>query len=202
MKRNVTLIARRGAQAALFSYLRNASQASSRIGLDFLNPSHNTPTRCERFHSTIHTQQNGKSTCHGLVSFFDDTIYAVSTAPGRAGIAIIRVSGTGSLDVSDSVPLFSLFIVLTVIGISCIMPLESNPQTPLRHATDSVRTKYLQEPQSERPRLRCARPALPITENRHWRRNAGASHPWWPCNSESRFISNLMLQINLYNPLC
>ncbi|KFY18152.1 hypothetical protein V491_04837 [Pseudogymnoascus sp. VKM F-3775] len=99
MKRNVTLIARRGAQAALFSYLRNASQASSRIGLDFLNPSHNTPTRCERFHSTIHTQQNGKSTCHGLVSFFDDTIYAVSTAPGRAGIAIIRVSGTGSLDV-------------------------------------------------------------------------------------------------------
>lgn len=104
MKRNVTLIARRGAQAALLGYLRNASRASSRIGLDFLNPSYNIPPRCRCLHGTIHTQRNGESVGHGIVSFFDDTIYAVSTAPGRAGIAIIRVSGTGSLDVSESVP--------------------------------------------------------------------------------------------------
>jgi hypothetical protein len=31
--------------------------------------------------------------------FGDGTIYAVSTAPGRAGIAIIRISGPSSLDV-------------------------------------------------------------------------------------------------------
>lgn len=101
MKQNVTLIARRGAQTTLLHYLRNASRASSKIGLDFLNPSHNIPPRCRRFHSTISTQQNGESVGRGIVSFFDDTIYAVSTAPGRAGIAIIRVSGTGSLDVSE-----------------------------------------------------------------------------------------------------
>lgn len=104
MKRNVTLIARRGAQAALISYLRNASRAGSRIGLDFLNPSHNIPPRCRTFHSTIQAQQNGESVGRGIISFFDDTIYAVSTAPGRAGIAIIRVSGTGSLDVSEPMP--------------------------------------------------------------------------------------------------
>ncbi|KFY17691.1 hypothetical protein V492_00467 [Pseudogymnoascus sp. VKM F-4246] len=92
-------VARCGAQATLLSYLRNASRASSRIGLDFLNPSHNVPTQSRHFHSTIRAQQNGESAGSGFVSFFDDTIYAVSTAPGRAGIAIIRVSGTGSLDV-------------------------------------------------------------------------------------------------------
>jgi tRNA modification GTPase len=32
----------------------------------------------------------------------DDTIYAISTAPGRAGIAIIRISGLSCLDVSSS----------------------------------------------------------------------------------------------------
>lgn len=101
MKRNVTLIARRGAQAALLSYFCNASRASLGIGLDFLNPSHNLPSRCRRFHSTIHTKHNGESVGSAILSFFDDTIYAVSTAPGRAGIAIIRVSGTGSLDVSE-----------------------------------------------------------------------------------------------------
>ncbi|KFY03950.1 hypothetical protein O988_01109 [Pseudogymnoascus sp. VKM F-3808] len=90
MKRNVTLIARHGAQLALLNFLRTTSRTSSRVGLDFLNPSHNIP-RCRRFHSTIPTGQNGEGVGHGLVSFFDDTIYAVSTAPGRAGIAIIRV---------------------------------------------------------------------------------------------------------------
>jgi hypothetical protein len=125
MKRNVTLIARRGAQLALLNFLRNTSRASSRVGLDFLNPSHNIPPRCRCFHSAIHTQQNGEGVGRGLVPFFDDTIYAVSTAPGRAGIAIIRVSGTGSLDVSEPIPPSLPF--LTVTGISCIMPFESNP---------------------------------------------------------------------------
>ena len=33
-------------------------------------------------------------------SFNDETIYAVSTAPGRAGIAIVRISGPSCLEVS------------------------------------------------------------------------------------------------------
>ena len=33
-------------------------------------------------------------------SFNDETIYAVSTAPGRAGIAIVRISGPSFLEVS------------------------------------------------------------------------------------------------------
>ena len=31
----------------------------------------------------------------------DDTIYAVSTAPGRSAIAIIRISGSACMDVSE-----------------------------------------------------------------------------------------------------
>ena len=34
-----------------------------------------------------------------LAAFGNDTIYAVSTAPGRAGIAIVRITGPSSLDV-------------------------------------------------------------------------------------------------------
>lgn len=33
-------------------------------------------------------------------SSFDDTIYALSTAPGRAGIAIVRISGPASSEVT------------------------------------------------------------------------------------------------------
>jgi len=33
-------------------------------------------------------------------SFNDETVYAVSTAPGRAGIAIVRISGPSCLEVS------------------------------------------------------------------------------------------------------
>lgn len=104
MKQNATLIARRGAQLALLSYLRNTSRVSSRIGLKFLNPSHNLPSWCRHLHSTVREKRNGEGVSSSVASSFDDTIYAVSTAPGRAGIAIIRVSGTGSLDVSESIP--------------------------------------------------------------------------------------------------
>lgn len=34
-----------------------------------------------------------------FAAFGNDTIYAVSTAPGRAGIAIVRITGPSSLDV-------------------------------------------------------------------------------------------------------
>jgi hypothetical protein len=37
-------------------------------------------------------------------AFGNDTIYAVSTAPGRAGIAIVRISGPSCLDVRFSLP--------------------------------------------------------------------------------------------------
>jgi tRNA modification GTPase len=40
-------------------------------------------------------------------SFNDETIYAVSTAPGRAGIAIVRISGPSCLEVSTLHPRFT-----------------------------------------------------------------------------------------------
>lgn len=55
--------------------------------------------------ASISTGQSGdlKTFLHTKVEsgneFVDDTIYALSTASGRAGIAIIRISGSACLDV-------------------------------------------------------------------------------------------------------
>jgi len=40
---------------------------------------------------------------HGIVNTSSDTIAAISTAPGEAGIAIVRVSGPASLDIADRI---------------------------------------------------------------------------------------------------
>lgn len=45
------------------------------------------------FQTTFHTRTASP------IGFADDTIYALSTAHGRAGIAIIRISGSACLDV-------------------------------------------------------------------------------------------------------
>src|SRR5690348_6515155 len=104
MKQNSTLMAQRGAQLALLSYLRNVSRATPRVGLDFLNPS-NQPNKRQRLHSAIFDTQKGRGISSNITPFLNDTIYALSTAPGRAGIAIVRISGPGCADVSDSIPL-------------------------------------------------------------------------------------------------
>jgi tRNA modification GTPase len=44
----------------------------------------------------------------GGLSFGNDTIYALSSAQGRAGIAVIRISGPGCADVSHSLSCISL----------------------------------------------------------------------------------------------
>lgn len=51
------------------------------------------PRRIQCVKSCFHTQSEA---AHGFV---DDTIYALSTAHGKAGIAIIRISGSACLDV-------------------------------------------------------------------------------------------------------
>ncbi|PQE09474.1 hypothetical protein CJF31_00004341 [Rutstroemia sp. NJR-2017a BVV2] len=51
------------------------------------------PRRCRPLHAHFSTQAD-----NGL-TFATDTIYALSTAPGRAGIAIIRISGPACLDI-------------------------------------------------------------------------------------------------------
>ncbi|KAF7865762.1 hypothetical protein EAF04_005927 [Stromatinia cepivora] len=54
------------------------------------------PTRLKHFKKCFHTQTEIST------GFADDTIYALSTAPGRAGIAIIRISGSACLDIYRS----------------------------------------------------------------------------------------------------
>jgi hypothetical protein len=62
----------------------------------------------------------------------EDTIYALSTASGRAAIAIIRVSGPACLDVClFAVSYIPRQMALTsAAGIPCIMSGSATPFTP------------------------------------------------------------------------
>ncbi|KAI9650019.1 mitochondrial splicing system protein [Ciborinia camelliae] len=54
------------------------------------------PCRFQSLNTFFHTQTKT------ITGFVDDTIYALSTAHGRAGIAIIRISGSACLDIYRS----------------------------------------------------------------------------------------------------
>lgn len=58
-----------------------------------------TAARQSRLVSTSNTRLQHSQSHAPTLGVRDDTIYAVSTAPGRAGIAIVRISGPSCMDV-------------------------------------------------------------------------------------------------------
>lgn len=56
----------------------------------------------------VKPRSSASGSCRGIagLSFDNDTIYALSSAQGRAGIAVIRISGPGCADVRDPKPFF------------------------------------------------------------------------------------------------
>ena len=76
-------------------YRRLNIVASRRVFISTARPaiSSKFPGQSRNLRSLLHTRSESKN------EFLDDTIYALSTAPGRAGIAIIRISGSACLDV-------------------------------------------------------------------------------------------------------
>lgn len=94
-------VARRAVRRSLLIHLSALSRQSPPwMGLDFLAPSLNAAA-IRHYTTNIHTGHCVSQKGTKLAGPVDDTIYAVSTAPGRAGIAIIRISGPGCLDVCD-----------------------------------------------------------------------------------------------------
>jgi hypothetical protein len=75
---------------------KRPSLTSTEYGITTLNHSLSTAVSLQRRFSNVPART---SLCH-----HDDTIYALSTAPGRAAIAIIRISGPGWQDVRRPVP--------------------------------------------------------------------------------------------------
>jgi hypothetical protein len=67
----------------------------------------------------------------------NDTIYALSTAPGRAGIAIVRISGPSCMDVSFAL-LFILFS-LTLEGLQRPLPVQATRQSSICLGTNTLR---------------------------------------------------------------
>lgn len=100
-----------------------------------------------------------------------DTIYALSTAQGRAGIAVVRISGPSCLDVSpNSSPNDQLS---HHPDLHRPLSLQATPQTTPRHRPQPPRP--LQSNLS--PRLPSPPPLLPLPTHRHRRRRSRTAHP-------------------------
>jgi hypothetical protein len=98
MRAAATCIASRSTRKALLQCLAKTSRAhGSPVGLEFLRPG--CPTISTRHYNTTAKRQNNDVR---IVRNAQDTIYALSTANGRAGIAIVRISGAACLDVSSN----------------------------------------------------------------------------------------------------
>ena len=78
--------------------LRKAIASRTATNLQSIAPLRNTLPASRVINRTLFTSELSDKPAYGTTNR-DDTIYAVSTAPGRAAIAIIRISGPACLDV-------------------------------------------------------------------------------------------------------
>lgn len=100
MRQNASILARKSARSALLRQLESLShQYPARIGLEFLAPVRRSVSPAKRAFTSQHVADQVSSSLPKIAAVQDDTIYALSTAPGRAGIAIVRISGPACLDV-------------------------------------------------------------------------------------------------------
>lgn len=115
---------------------------------------------------------SSKDIAAGAASFpsTGDTIYALSSGAGRAGIAVIRISGPSCLSVSD-IPDRSLrVILLTLQGLQCLMSWEEDPKTKVRNGSDSLPACSRDEHLGDRgARFGGFDSLLSITCDSHWR---------------------------------
>ncbi|KAK4148138.1 GTP-binding protein TrmE N-terminus-domain-containing protein [Dichotomopilus funicola] len=87
----------------MFRYALRRAFTQRQRGPNFVRAPFRAPFRAPtlpRSHRFIHDSSNDIPSIQGDISFTsNDTIYALSSGAGRAGIAVIRVSGPGCLDV-------------------------------------------------------------------------------------------------------
>ena len=63
-----------------------------------------------------------RGTTADTLSYGDDTVYALSTAPGRAGIAIVRISGPSCLEARYYHPLSWISLIKYRYTKACALP--------------------------------------------------------------------------------
>lgn len=94
------------------------SAAKSKFARSSGNSAANTAAGSSPWPAAEHVAFRDASIGNGTgqsVAFGNDTIYAVSTGPGRAGIAIVRISGPSCLHVRFPLP--SSILLLTIQGL-------------------------------------------------------------------------------------
>jgi hypothetical protein len=125
----------------------------------------------------------------------NDTIYALSTGSGRAGIAIVRISGPSCLDVSSPLP--PTLLVLTSKGLQRPLSLQASHRTAVCRSTNTLRpTERVQH-----PRRQCDSPLFPRPQNSHRRGGLGTSHTRWPGHCESSSLRHTAMPFNTSDPL-
>lgn len=72
------------------------------------------------------------SRCISSLSLNNDTIYALSSAQGRAGISVIRISGPGCKDVSP------LLARISHVSVTNVQPRYTTPSVPPHHSPNPV----------------------------------------------------------------
>jgi hypothetical protein len=98
----------------------------------------------------------------------DPTIYALSTAPGKAAIAVIRASGPACKTVQLHTILRQSQSNLA-IDIQWIVSLDCLPEATLCDTSKAIQPS-ITSITCDATRCWCARPVLPCAEHRDWRR--------------------------------
>lgn len=146
-----------------------------------------------RHHSSLSAESTQVQPSH-----HGDTIYALSTAAGKAGIAVIRISGpacqqvsSSQVSMSHSRSLCATLNADSVIDLPCSVPGKGVSQTPIRSSQDSLSTWP--------DRSRCSRLGSPgtilsVPTHRHRRGRSRATHPRRQRHSQGRPGRHLDLQ--------
>jgi len=152
---------------AVSQFFRSACRRASIVGRSTVRPPPFILSTCRpifpRSFSINNLQFDHKPGPNAL-SLDDHTIYALSTAPGRAAIAVIRISGPSCVEVGLNLitKVMNHFSDQQITDIPCAMPEQTPPKATLRQRTHNPRpTRQL------RPRLRRSRALLPLPTQRN-----------------------------------
>jgi hypothetical protein len=141
----------------------------------------------EPFHGIPHTLRVHQH--HLYHSGHDEpTIYALSTASGRAAIAVIRVSGSACTQVSAS-PSRKSQHTQCAIDLRGPLPFDDLPKASICNSPQALYPAPASVARND-TRLRRPDPTLPCAEHCDWRRCAGTARAWRPSHCQSRVGSN------------
>jgi len=137
-----------------------------------------------------------------VLSLDDSTIYALSTAPGRAAIAVIRISGPSCVEVrflSTHPPTHPIPNKCKSLDIPLPLSHQTSPQTSLRRRPNPLRS-HQGTNSRQYPRLQRPSPLLPCPKHLNRRRHPRTAYPRWHRNHHLRSACAVILYFHHIRP--